>query len=133
MQERQLDMLRAAMPYTEPRLRKPMQIMIQAGELVSYIRDNDNETDLEACDMNSVGDVEGMMESIREFCTAAERETVDLVLNFIRAQRMYETYRRYKKSGGEMMDILASTLTPEQRNTFEQMTQVMTAERSVSE
>lgn len=133
MQERQLDMLRAAMPYTEPRLRKPMQIMIQAGELVSYIRDNDNETDLEACDMSSVGDVEGMMESIREFCTAAERETVDLVLNFIRAQRMYETYRRYKKSGGEMMDILASTLTPEQRNTFEQMTQVMTAERSVSE
>ena len=33
MQGRQIEILRAAIPYTEPRLRKPMQIVIQAEEL----------------------------------------------------------------------------------------------------
>ena len=69
------------------------------------------------------------MESIREFCNAAERETVDLVLNFIRVQRMYQMYRQYKNSNGnEMMELLAAGLTPEQRKTFEQMSAVMNME-----
>ena len=67
MQNRQVEMLKAAMPYTEPGLRKPMQIFIQAEELAAYINDSGSEDDLQACDMGSVGDVEGMMESIREF------------------------------------------------------------------
>ena len=129
MQNRQVEMLKAAMPYTEPGLRKPMQIFIQAEELAAYINDSGSEDDLQACDMGSVGDVEGMMESIREFCNAAERETVDLVLNFIRVQRMYQMYRQYKNSNGnEMMELLAAGLTPEQRKTFEQMSAVMNME-----
>ena len=129
MQNRQVEMLKAAMPYTEPGLRQPMQIFIQAAELAAYINDSGSEDDLQACDMGSVGDVEGMMESIREFCNAAERETVDLVLNFIRVQRMYQMYRQYKNSNGnEMMELLAAGLTPEQRKTFEQMSAVMNME-----
>lgn len=132
MQSRQIEMLKAAIPYTEPRLRKPMQIVIQAEELAAYMRDNENEADLQACDMDSVGDLEGMMESIREYCNAAERETVDLVLNFIRVQRMYQLYRRYKKSNGnEMMEFLTSQLTAEQRKTFDQMSSFMNMEQGV--
>ncbi len=132
MQGRQIEILRAAIPYTEPRLRKPMQIVIQAEELAAYINDNESEADLQACDMDSVGDVEGMMESIREHCNAAERETVDLILNFIRVQRMYQMYRRYKSSSSSgMMEFLASQLTPEQRKTFDQMSAVMNVDQGV--
>jgi len=129
MQNRRIDMLRAAMPYTEPRLRKPMQVLIQAEELASYIREEETEADLQACDVNSVGDVEGMMESIREYCNAAERETIDLVLNFVRAQRLYQAYRNYRRSNGnDMMEFLASQLTPDQKKSFGQMAQTMNAE-----
>lgn len=132
MQNRQIEMLKAAIPYTEPRLRKPMQIVIQAEELAAYMRESENEADLQACDMDSVGDLEGMMESIREYCNAAERETVDLVLNFIRVQRMYQLYRRYKKSNGnEMMEFLTSQLTAQQRKTFDQMSSFMNMEQGV--
>lgn len=129
MQNRQIEMLKAAMPYTEPRVRKPIQIVIQAEELAAYINDSGGGADLQACDINHVGDIEGMMESIREYCNAAERETVDLVLNFIRAQRMYQMYRKYKNSGSnELMELLASGLTPEQHKTFDQMVTAMNME-----
>lgn len=48
MDNRHVNMLKAAVPYTSPRFRKPMQILIQAQELASYIRDDD-EADLSAC------------------------------------------------------------------------------------
>ncbi|MBE5937857.1 MAG: hypothetical protein E7265_07485 [Lachnospiraceae bacterium] len=129
MQNRKIDMLRAAMPYTEPRYRKPMQVLIQTEELVSYINE-DGEADMEACDTGSVGDVEGMMESIKDFCNPKELETVNLVLNFVRAQRMYRTYRSFKQSdqsgsNNGMMEFLASQLTPEQQKTFGKMAAVM--------
>ena len=86
MDNRHVNMLKAAVPYTSPRFRKPMQILIQAQELASYIRDDD-EADLSACGLESAGDVEGMMESMRGFCSKQEQDTVDMVLNLLRTQK----------------------------------------------
>ena len=97
MQNRQVNMLKAAMPYTAPRLRKPMQILIQAEELALYMQ-KDEEEEIRACNMETVGDVEGMMESVRQYCNEPEQETVNMVLNFIRAQNLYRRYRNYMQA-----------------------------------
>ncbi len=136
MQNRRLDMLRAAMPYAAPNLRKPIQVIIQAEELASFIQDKDEGADINACDMKSVGDVEGMMESLREFSVGAERETIDMILNFVRVQKMYKMYRMYMQTvdkasnngNSQMMDFLMANLTPEQQNTFSQMSAMMNME-----
>lgn len=140
MQNRQLDMLRTAIPYASPSFRKPMQVYIQARELSDYIRKGDESADVEACGIGNAGDMEGLMENIRQFCNAEEREMIDTMLNIVRAQKMYQCYRGYmaanssndagaRKSGGPgMLDFLMSQLTPEQQNMFAQMSSAMSAE-----
>ncbi len=128
MQNRQVNMLKAAMPYTAPRLRKPMQILIQAQELALYMQ-KDEEEEIRACNMETVGDIEGMMESVREYCNEPEQETVNMVLNFVRAQNLYRRYRNYvstykNNSESGMMDFLMSQLSPEQRDMFNQMNHI---------
>ena len=132
MQNREINMLKAAMPYTSPQMRKPMQVVIQSQELSSYIRERDEEAEIGACGLSTVGDVEGMMESVREFCTSAEKETVDLVLNFIRARKLYQAYRSYTTANGrnpgngnnQMMEFMMSQLSQEQQNSFAQMSSI---------
>lgn len=121
-------MLKAAMPYTAPRLRKPMQILIQAEELALYMQ-KDEEEEIRACNMETVGDVEGMMESVRQYCNEPEQETVNMVLNFIRAQNLYRRYRNYMQayknsSEAGMMDFLMSQLSPEQQDMFNQVSRM---------
>ena len=128
MQNRQVNMLKAAMPYTAPRLRKPMQILIQAEELALYMQ-KDEEGEIRACNMETVGDVEGMMESVRQYCNEPEQETVNMVLNFIRAQNLYRRYRNYMQayknsSEAGMMDFLMSQLSPEQQDMFNQVSRM---------
>lgn len=128
MQNRQVNMLKAAMPYTAPRLRKPMQILIQAQELALYMQ-KDEEEEIRACNMETVGDIEGMMESVREYCNEPEQETVNMVLNFVRAQNLYRRYRNYvstykNNSESGMMDFLMSQLSPEQQDMFNQMNHI---------
>ena len=138
MQNRQIDMLRTALPYASPSFRKPLQVYIQAQELSDYIRSGDESADVEACGMGNAGDVEGLMENIRQFCNAEERETIDTVLNIVRAQKMYQCYRGYiaansanssggRKGGAGMLDFLMSQMTPEQQNMFSQMSSAMSA------
>lgn len=150
MHNRQIDMLRTAIPYTMPNVRKPIQILLQVQELASYIQNDSDEPELEACSLENVGDIEGMMESLREYCTAKEKDTVDMVLNYIRVQRMYQTYKTYtslnekmnnesnknngnqkarnQNSSNNMMEFLMSQLTPEQQRTFAQMSSLMNTE-----
>lgn len=139
MQNREIDMLRTAIPYASPSLRKPLQVYLQTRELSDYIRNGDESADVEACGVGNAGDVEGLMENIRQFCNAEEREMIDTVLNIVRAQKMYQCYRGYmaanasgasggKKGGPGMLDFLLSQLTPEQQNMFAQMSSAMSAE-----
>lgn len=139
MHNRQIDMLRTVIPYTAPDVRKPIQILLQVQELSEYIQGN-KDPELEACDLDNVGDIEGMMESLRQYCTVKEKDTVDLVLNYVRAQRMYQTYRGYAAStgkqkndsysdnGNNMMEFLMSQLSPEQQKMFAQMSTMMNAD-----
>ncbi len=129
MDNRQMNMLKAAIPYTMPRYRKPMQILIQAQELASYIREDD-EADIGACDLESAGDIEGMMESMRGFCSKKEQDTVDMILNLLRTQRFYRAYRQFMASGrnnseSAMLEFMMSQLAPEQQASFEQMSSIL--------
>lgn len=134
MDNRQVDMLKAALPYAAPVYRKPMQVYIQAKELAAYIRDERESSDVEACGFGNVGNIEGLMDELRSFCTKEEREMLDTALNFMKAQRMFKSYRGYvaanghKSGGNEMMDFLMSRLSPEQQNMFAQINTAMKME-----
>lgn len=134
MDNRQVDMLKAALPYAAPAYRKPMQVYIQAKELSEYIRDERGSADVEACGFGNVGNVEGLMDELRSFCTREERDMIDTVLNIMKAQRLYRSYRGYvadnghSSGGNEIMDFLMSGLSPEQKNMFAQMSTMMKSE-----
>ncbi len=130
MENRKLDMLRAAMPYAAPEFRKSMQVILQAEELARYIHE-DNEAEVRACNLETARDTVGMMESIRCFCSKPEQDMIDMILNFMRAKKMYQAYRMFaaaSKDGNDnlMNDFLMSQLSSEQKDMFGQMSSMMT-------
>jgi len=95
MQNNEIEMLRAAIPYAAPMYRKPLQVFLQIRELSDYIRSSSESAEIEAFGMDNVGDVEGFMESIRPFCGGRERDMIDSFLNVIKVQNMYQCYKSY--------------------------------------
>mgnify|MGYP006393367979 CR=1 FL=1 len=95
MQNRQIEMLRTAIPYAAPVYRKPLQVFLQMRELSEYIRGSEESADIEACGMDNVGDIEGLMENLRQFCGVRERDMIDSFLNVIKVQNMYQCYKNY--------------------------------------
>ena len=95
MQNRQIEMLRAAIPYAAPVYRKPLQVFIQMRELSDYVRSPEESSEIEACGVDNVGDIEGLMGNIRQFCSKNERDMIDSFLNVIKVQNMYQCYKNY--------------------------------------
>ena len=123
MQGRQLNILKAAMPYMAARYRKPVHVIIQAQELSDYIVTENDDPDVEAYEFDSIGNIEGMIEDIKPYCTSDEIDMFNNIISFIRTRRMFRNYMTYMASGGDnnMMSFLMSQLTPDQRNTYEKM------------
>lgn len=132
-----IEIMRNALPYINTPAKKPMHMIIKVGELLDAISGNDS-SELSACDIgNDSIDMEGMLSNIKGLCSISEQETIDMILNFIKVQRLYSTYQAFTKSNfssgkessnsdsGGMMDFLMSQLTPEQRTSFETMTMML--------
>ena len=103
MQNNEIEMLRAAIPYAAPAYRKPLQVFLQIRELSEYINNSQEEPEIEAFGMENAGDIEGLMENIRPFCGVRERDMIDSFLNVIKARNMYQCYRNYASAfAGEL-------------------------------
>ena len=147
--ERHLSMLRAAIPYVSPESRHAMEIILQADNLINLAK-NGPEPELSSCaiestDNNNIADnfsnAEALLMHIREFCTPKESETIQLILNFIHADRLFKNYKTFaslhpeilkaaetsskSSSNNVMMEFLMSQLNPEQKTTFEQLQNIM--------
>ena len=140
MQSRQLNILKAAMPYAALRFRKPMQIIIQAQELSDYmsgsaVAPGDGGSDMEAYELKDEdagetgGNIEGLIENIRPYCTSDEISMFNTILGYIRTRNMLRSYMGFMASGAgsTMMDFMMSRLTPEQRSMYERMSTMYNA------
>ena len=94
-----------------------------------------NNASLTACeqDTDSRGNLLEMVTALKNVCDDAERETLDMMLNFLQAMQIYKTYSEFYKTSGEFqqenqdsdttpfqnMDILKTFLSPEQQTMFE--------------
>ena len=157
--ERHLSMLRAAIPYASPQSRRAMEIILQADTLINLATSRP-EPELSSCGLeasetnNAITDplsnAEALLMHIREFCTPKESETIQVILNFIHADRLFKNYKDFANahpdmvkaaevpsnpspsnpsqpgtSSNVMMEFLMSQLNPEQKTAFEQLQNIM--------
>ncbi len=110
--ERRMAILRAAMPYTTGNSRQAMEVLLQTDSLLSVARRS--QADLEACDTGVNPNPEEMLLHIQEFCTPREYDMVQMILNFIKADRLFRNYREflntYPPQGNS--DVNAASIPP---------------------
>lgn len=91
--ERRMAILRAALPYTNRSSRHAMEMLLQTDSLLSIARQSPS--DLEACDIGTAPNPEEMLLHIQEFCTPREYDMVQMILNFMKADRLFRNYRDF--------------------------------------
>lgn len=143
--QRRLAMLKAALPYVPPQNKKAMEIILQADNLLclaSEVSSNDDDMTLRAAQADTPATpavYEKLLLNIKDYCTPAESEIVRMLLNFLHADELFKNYRDFTKNHyamqteeynenynqNFMMEFLMSQLSPKQRTTFEQVTNIM--------
>ena len=143
--QRCLAMLKAALPYVPPQNKKAMEIILQADNLLclaSEVSSNDDDMTLRAAQADTPATpavYEKLLLNIKDYCTPAESEIVRMLLNFLHADELFKNYRDFTKNHyamqteeynendnqNFMMEFLMSQLSPKQRTTFEQVTNIM--------
>ena len=138
-------MLKAALPYVPPQNKKAMEIILQADNLLclaSEVSSNDDDMTLRAAQADTPATpavYEKLLLNIKDYCTPAESEIVRMLLNFLHADELFKNYRDFTKNHyamqteeynekdnqNFMMEFLMSQLSPKQRTTFEQVTNIM--------
>lgn len=135
--------LKAALPYVDVHSMRSMQAMVKVTELMDTI--NSQAFELTTLNLDEgKGDLEGMLNSVKEFCSERERGLIDMILNFINAKNLYNTFKAMSILGNNnnaegnpfagafgfdnntnMMDILSAMLTPEQQSSFETLNMIL--------
>ena len=143
--QRRLAMFKAALPYVPPQNKKAMEIILQADNLLclaSEVSSNDDDMTLRAAQADTPATpavYEKLLLNIKDYCTPAESEIVRMLLNFLHADELFKNYRDFTKNHyamqteeynendnqNFMMEFLMSQLSPKQRTTFEQVTNIM--------
>ncbi|MCI8748709.1 MAG: hypothetical protein HFH67_12740 [Lachnospiraceae bacterium] len=108
--ERHMEMLRAALPYVPPENRHAMEILLQANSLVNLAMQPPS-AELEGCDIEGaesrppfMPDPEAMLMNIKQFCNKKESETIQVLLNFIHADKLFKSYRDFAHSHPDMLE-----------------------------
>ena len=137
-------MLKAALPYVPPQNKKAMEIILQADNLLCLASEvsSDDDMTLRAAQADAPAApavYEKLLLNIKDYCTPAESEIVRMLLNFLHADELFKNYRDFTKNHSAMqaeeysenanqnfmMEFLMSQLSPKQRTTFEQVTNIM--------
>lgn len=159
-----LEIIKAAFPFFDNQTQQAMDLVLKTGELFETFHSISQEGSLTALSLHkSPIDIEGLLNAIREVCNQKEREIVDMILNFLRAKNLYQTYTtltaamasqsgntegtnyednpegQYNENSGtnnmgslfgmdgnpNMMELLESFLTPEQKSTFDNLNMML--------
>lgn len=142
------DILKAAVPYVDNKTKRSVNMMLQVTELANTFEELNHPSELSIMEVEDFNlDTEGMLMDMRKFCNKREQEFVDVVVNIVKAQKLYSTYstitssshnskdngqNNYAKAmglgnNGNMMDMLMNFLPPEQKSTFETLSLLMSS------
>lgn len=109
-ERRFLEMLKAASPYVGAQARVPIHLIIQAGELSYQLHHIQEEAELAACDLEDDRlDMENMLVHIQALSSPRERESIQTMLNFIRAGKMLQAYQSFMNNRGRQMYAAGET------------------------
>lgn len=97
--QRQMAILEAAMPYMAPNGRYAAKLLLQADSFVNLARHGE-ENDLEAAEAGAAAmpfqpNPQEMLQNIQRFLTPREADTVQTLLNFINARKLFQNYTRF--------------------------------------
>lgn len=109
---RQMAMLRAAIPYVMPESRHAIEMLLQADALVHTARNFSGNEDysLESAEFHEdfagspvleqpkefQPDPENMLLHIQEYCSPKESDLIQTILNFIRAGKLFRGYQEFQ-------------------------------------
>lgn len=140
-----VDIMKAALPHLNGQTQESASLIIKTSELMDSLRTVGSNEHVSALgfDLQNI-DLEALLNSIRNVCYASERKIIDNILNLLRMKNMFETYSALSSMmaaqpdtgespesnkddpGGNgtgfnqnMMEILSTMLTPEQKSTFD--------------
>lgn len=131
-----MKLIKTALPYIQISEQRFLSIYLKFSEFVNTIQFfSKNETSLTACGQSagSQGNLLEMVTALKNVCNDTERETLDILLNFLQAMQLYKTYSELYKTSEEFkqqddisgtsqfqnMDMLKAFLSPEQQSIFE--------------
>ena len=90
IQDRHLEMIKAAIPYLDNSRQKNMTMLVKFMELQRTMALFQNpRNDLKMCSEEEKEDPVQMLSAIREYCTDKEKEMIDNMINLV---QMFSTY-----------------------------------------
>ncbi|MFG6383911.1 MAG: hypothetical protein K1V96_06620 [Lachnospiraceae bacterium] len=92
IQDRHLEMMKAAIPYLNTSRQKNMAMLVKFMELqrtMALFQNSGN--DLRMCSEEEREDPVQMLNAIREYCTDREKEMIDNIISFVQMFSTYET------------------------------------------
>lgn len=123
MDQHNIEMVKAALPYMNTRTKKSFEILIKTDELMNTVQSMES-AELSACDVkpNSI-DMEAFLMQMRALSNNREGEMIDNMLHFIKMQKLLTAYRSFMTAKPEnsdnLMEFFLSQLAPEQKANFE--------------
>lgn len=94
IQNQNLQMLKAAIPYINNNSQKSMAFLVKFMELqrtVSLFKDSENSLQMCAAPETEEPRPLQMLSDIREYCSEKDQETIDMFINFVQMFSTYET------------------------------------------
>ena len=132
--ERRMELLKVALPYAGGGRRQAMEMVLQTYALLHTAR-KDYSGELEACDLNP--DPEGMLLQMQQYCTPREADMIQMLLNFLKAGHLFQSYRQFAAShaaasGTAGSDFEAADYPPSPGNPFGMLFQMINGLGSMS-
>lgn len=115
------DLMHAAIPHVSVGQRARMEMLIKASEFVDSFQFTQS-PELSACDIsNETVDYEALLQSLQSVCTPRELDLVNTILNFLKTQKIYQTYQSMREflPAGESSTFTLNKLLPLIENFFE--------------
>lgn len=98
-EERNIEMLKAILPYLKRPMRDTVKTCIQLFEIRKTMeRLNQEEEELIACSPNTEeASIYDIYQAVREFCSPREAEAIDMLINVTQMAKFYKEF----ESGGD--------------------------------
>ncbi len=134
-----IEIIKTAFPYLDSDSQQSVDLFIKTGELVDALHSYRQRNSVTTFSLKKQDiDIETLLTNVRDVCYDQEKELIDIVLNIIKAKNLYDTYSAFASTmasqsenadnpdgtptgngNPDMMEILGSLLTPEQKSTFD--------------